>query len=314
MKRVLITAGHRNWDSGNPVEARETGERVRAVLDLYDQKGGKNALGFDLRTTTPDRGMGIYPGGLVAAALAGFQSDWTPDLFIELHSDNRQGAHVVYPDWGGDVDTDAKRHALLFCDPLTRHTGMPIWSGVNGALSEKQTYVGGQGHRHGIFYGTQRYAESTTRMIFEQGAHEGSLAARLLAPDFPAKAATALLESIALFFDATSPGWKAVQAPVGWTRPALPAAAAGLEINWAEVIDGAEKFTILGVEWEYERKRMRAKRAARCWSGPDLSKQTRNPLEVGEVITVVLKGKIDGKLHRVTPYGSIIRASSLEPV
>ena len=316
MKRVLVVAGHRNANGGGcDIEARENGERVKALMELYRQRGGANALGFELRTTTPDDGLGWSGLGLAQAFASGFQQGWIPDFACELNTDSQQGGHMVYPDWGADRDTDLIKHGRVFAEELKTVTGMPIGLGNSGLLSEKGTAVGGSGFRLGIFAATERFREVSTRCIFEQGAHGVPAMRELMTrPDFPAKAADAFLRAMERWFDLTSPGWKREQAPRGYTKPELPGAIADLELSWGEIIDGAETFRILGVVWEYERKRMRARREARCWSSPSLTKQTRKPLEVGETITVVLKGKIDGKLHRVTPYGSIIRSSSLEAI
>ena len=324
MKRVLVVAGHRNIDGGGgDIEARENGERVRALLDLYERRGGARALGFELRTTTPDKGLGMSGLGLAQAFSSGFDDDWIPDFACELNSDSAQGGHMVYPDWGQDVDEELKRFGRVFAEELKDATEMPIGLGNSGLLSEKGTAVGGGGHRLGIFSSTVQFRRISTRCAFEQGAH-GVPAMReiLTRADFPDKAAVAFIAALERWFDATSPGWRiappiTVPPPVS---PALPKRAASAGMIWAELIDGFEgAIQLLEVDWTFEKRVMKARRAAPCWSSPKFKAETRENLAVGEVVTVVLKGKAPaggkyaGKTIRATIFGSIIVGSALGP-
>jgi hypothetical protein len=316
---VLVTAGHRNAHGGNADEARETGERVNAILDLHKELGGAAKLGFTIRTTTPEEGLGWSSEGLDAVFLDGFNDGTIPDFSTELHSDIRQGSHMVYPNMGGDLDIDVQRHGRIFCDDLKKHTGMPVWEGVNGLLPESQTHVGSGGHRLGIFAVTRPYAEKTTRCLFEQGAHSGPYAEILFQPDFPEKAARAFLESLPKFFEKVDPSWNDSDVVNRYPLPKIPQRAMKVGMVWSTLVKQGfeEEEQLLGVKWRFKRQILRAKRRVPAWTSPSFKENTRKPIEVGERVTFVLEGKApddssrySGKRLLVSEYGSIVVASA----
>lgn len=230
MKKVLIGAGHRHTlgEAGNAFEAETNGKKVRAILDLYDANGGTAHHGFELRTYTPDRGLGMFPGYLNHAPVSGFKSDWIPDLMVELHSEGVgdtgvAGAFVINPDWPnvGDIDHDIINHGGVFPRLLTERSGGKIklrpaltyasyTASKAGLMSERQTGVAiSLGARLGVFRDTARFKATTSRTIFEQGAHSNPAErAYMQTQEFLTVQANAFLDAVGLFFDAVSPGWK----------------------------------------------------------------------------------------------------------
>ena len=220
---VLIGAGHRNKQGGNQYEADMNGKKCRAIMDLFAKYGGKDHFGFDLRCYTPDNGLGWSPLDLNAVPVTGFQDkNWPVDLMVELHSEGgggRQGAFVIYPDWGDDVDVDVRDHGKVFVDALDDATGMGYRTlaapGGVGVMSEKQTGVGLQGFRLGVFRDTAQFAQRTTRMIFEQGAHDVAEDLEVMSgPSYLHLQAVAFFDGIARFYDAIAPGWRDDAPPV----------------------------------------------------------------------------------------------------
>lgn len=213
MKNVLIGAGHRNKQSGNQYEAAMNGRKCRAIMDLFAAQGGKDHFGFDLRCYTPDNGLGWSPLDLNEVPVTGFQDkNWPVDLMVELHSEGsgRQGAFVIFPDWSPDVDVDVRRHGKVFVDALDEATGMgyrvlPAPGGV-GLMSEKQTGVGLQGYRLGVFRDTAQFKARTSRMIFEQGAHDVAEDLEVMnGPSYLHLQAVAFMDGVSRFFAALAP-------------------------------------------------------------------------------------------------------------
>jgi hypothetical protein len=320
-KNVLIGAGHRNLERGNSFEMELNGRKTRAILDLFDARGGKQALGFDLRCYTPDRGLGMSPLHLNQVPPTGFRDPaWLVDLMVEIHSEGAgptvRGAFVINPDWGADVDVDVIKYGRVFSDALHANVPNIAVRTINsyGVMSEKRTGVGLQGYRLGVFRDTAQFAERTSRMIFEQGSHDHPTEhAAMIDPGFLAKQADAFLYGCAAWFDLQSPGWSTKP------QPALTAAhfpqVAGGDRAWQELIEAGESVTLDGVLLTYDAKKMKARRAAVCRSAPsDSAGQTRGKLTIGEPVSCVFRCKAEGVNWRVTKYGTCIRASALTSV
>jgi hypothetical protein len=242
---VLIGAGHRNKQGGNQYEAEMNGKKCRAIMDLFAKQGGKGHFGFDLRCYTPDNGLGWSPLDLNEVPVTGFQDkNWPVDLMVELHSEGgggRTGAFVIYPDWAPDVDIDVRDHGKVFVDTLNAHVPaigyrtLAAPGGV-GVMSEKQTGVGLQGFRLGVFRDTAQFNERTTRMIFEQGAHDSTDRAAMDAPGFLSAQAAAFMDGVVAFFDAVAPGWRDEEPiePV-YAAPAAIPFELGVDLGWQKL-------------------------------------------------------------------------------
>ena len=170
--RIALAAGHKNSSGGDAFEKEQTGPLCAAVAKHC------RALGMDVRVVQPDDGMGTIAGSLdvVGNTVVGWdKAGWTPDIFLECHTEGGGGvgAFAIYPDWQGDVDADVRD--TLGPDVARRiaaATGLGLGAGGDGVMSERQTGVGASGSRLGIFRTTAPLAASTTRLIIEYGAHD----------------------------------------------------------------------------------------------------------------------------------------------
>lgn len=177
--RVAIGAGHRHTlgEQGNAYERHMNGRKVGAILNLYRQTPAYQEWA-EIKSYTPQDGAGLFPGYLNQAPKSlVIDSGWRPDVMVELHSQgvgnvNERGGFVIFPDWSPDIDRDVKELGHLFAHSLKDRTGIPVGSYfAPGVMSERQTGVGLQGYRLGVFRDTVAARSWCTRMIFEQGAH-----------------------------------------------------------------------------------------------------------------------------------------------
>ncbi len=214
--RIVIAAGHHNSSGGNPREIQLTGPLTKEYLRMGRQ------LGHDMLTYTPNDGLGDYDGPLDTGASQTLIYDRQKpvDCYMEVHfqgltegSDGGRGHFCIHPDWGDDVDTDVRD---LFGPNWSREfnlrTGMPIWT--DGVMSEKQTGVGLQGFRLGVFRVTEPLKDHTTRMIIEHGSHTSPADRRIIMqPDFNTKAAQAFYVSLHRFYGLPEPNFGGEPAP-----------------------------------------------------------------------------------------------------
>ena len=176
--RVALSAGHHNRDGGNATEYAIVGELTEAYYREFRR------VGCDVRVITPDGpdpdrdpGDGDFPGGLqdVARQVVNWaNAGWVADLYLEVHTEGAggvRGVFAIYPDWGGDLDTDVRdRLGPAVVRAISQATGLPVRG--SGVMSERATGVGRQGYRLGIFYVTSPLRATTTRLIIEHGAHD----------------------------------------------------------------------------------------------------------------------------------------------
>lgn len=169
--RVALAAGHHNTSGGNEFEHETTGlltPRVAAAM---------RARGFDVRVITPDEGRGDFPGALDTAAatvIKWSREGWAADLFVEIHTEGVgnpavRGCFGIFPDRDPDVDVDARDKLI----PLVIQRMGKVIGAVrgNGKMSEKETSVGLDGSRLGVFRATEPMRANLTRVIFECGTH-----------------------------------------------------------------------------------------------------------------------------------------------
>ncbi len=173
MYRVAVAAGHRNTSGGNGDERVTTGI-------LAPMLGEELAVrGIEVETITPDGGRGMFPGSLTAVANEVVRRSRVKaiQLFVELHTEGIgtypnpvNGVFTIYPDWAGDTDADV-RDVLGPMLALRIATRGKMGIRGSGVMSEKNTGVGGQGDRLGIFNATASERSYMSRMIIEYGAH-----------------------------------------------------------------------------------------------------------------------------------------------
>lgn len=169
--RIALASGHHNASGGDAFERQQTGPLCSAVARHC------RALGMEVRCVQPDDGMGYITGSLDAVGntvVKWADEGWEADIFLECHTEGGggRGAFAIYPDWAPDVD-EAVRDTLgpLAARAVATATGLALGAGGDGVMSERQTGVGGQGFRLGIFR-TTAPLQSTRRLIIEYGAHD----------------------------------------------------------------------------------------------------------------------------------------------
>lgn len=206
--RVALSSGHHNTSGGNALEIKQTGPLTVAIARACRNRG------FDVRVVQGHDGLDMFPGSLsdVAKTVVNWDATWPVDVFLETHTEGAggaRGAFAIYPDWSPDIDTDV-RDTLgpHIAQLLTLYTGMPQRriGNVLGVMSERQTGVGSQGNRLGVFRVTEPIRDHCTRLIVEFGAHDNAADLAIFnAPGFLDKAAAAVADAIASFYGVTEP-------------------------------------------------------------------------------------------------------------
>lgn len=207
MPKIALAAGHANTDGGNAFERVTTGRLTPAIARACA------ALGMDVRVVQQGDPCKDFAGGIwdVARHVVKWSEEgWTADIFLETHTQGVnntavRGVFGIYPDWGTDVDGDARDR--LIPDAVRRisqATGIPVWT--DGLMSEKETGVGIGGSRLGILNKTAPLAATTTRLLIEYGAHSNPADAKIHRTDaFYEQAAQATAEAFAAFLNWTPP-------------------------------------------------------------------------------------------------------------
>jgi hypothetical protein len=164
---LALSYGLINTSGGDALEKEQTPLIGTAVRDAC------RARGLEVRVVQDERGAGLSLDGVAQTVVDWHQAGWPVDLYLEVHTEGggRGGVFGIYPDWDGDYDADAERIAR---DAATRISAAVPGLGVRGggAMSERNTGVGGQGFRLGIFRVTEPLKATSTRLIIEYGAHD----------------------------------------------------------------------------------------------------------------------------------------------
>lgn len=175
---VLLVAGHRNFDGGNETERGWTDDLARAYLAECKARGIRADW---LQQHDGDGDPDDTLGGLWSVAT--LCNDWLSrqadgGIMLDLHFEGggRPGIFCVYPDWPGD-DGNAidQAYARTISARIARAVGLDVRrSGVTepGAMSERQTGVGGQGYRLGMFNLTVNQRHESIRLVVEHGSHD----------------------------------------------------------------------------------------------------------------------------------------------
>lgn len=200
--KVALAAGHYNTDGGNPVEISLVGHHCNAAVKAFREAGA------DVRCITPNEGLSNFPGGLQAVArhvVEWANQGWTADIFIEFHTEgvgnpNVRGVFVIYPDTAPDIDADVRdKLGPDMAKRVAANMGIPVRG--NGTMSERNTYVGLQGHRLGAFFASSLVRATTTRLLIESGAHSSPVdLAVLRQPDTPRKIARGVVDAVYAFY------------------------------------------------------------------------------------------------------------------
>lgn len=249
--RVAIASGHHNTDGGDSGEYTQTGKLTQSIARQCTR------LGMEVRVLQPDgpdadteRGDGQFPGGIwdVARAVVALREQgWVPDIFIETHTEGggTTGGFAIFPDWGDDIDIDVKlRLGPELARRVAAATGLGVRragkDGIPGVCSEKETGVGASGFRLGIFNLTAPLAATTTRLIFEYGAHDKepdiSISKRA---DFYDNAGRATAEAFLEFMGGVVP------VATETKKEPLPLDEAGILRAWSEGLDPSVRGNLL---------------------------------------------------------------------
>lgn len=218
--RIAISAGHHNHTGGNAREIEIVGPVTESTIAHL------RAANFaDVRSVTPRDGLGTFRGTVsdVAATVAAWAATgWRADLFFEVHAeannkgDQARGSFLVFPDAHDGTDTDEQARdvlAPLICRQLLEQAGIPTRG--DGNMSERETKIGREGHRLGIFAGTARYRQTMTRGLIEIASYTSPKdLAIMLAPGFSNHAGRAIANAIRAYFtDTDSHGGHVTPAP-----------------------------------------------------------------------------------------------------
>ena len=124
---------------------------------------------------------------------------------LDLHFEGggQPGIFAVYPDWPGDINPVDQEWAQRISAAVAREVGLSVrTSGVThpGAMSEKQTGVGGQGFRLGMFGLTAAQRVNSIRLVIEHGSldkqPDAGVVARLGIATYAEKCARAAVAAI----------------------------------------------------------------------------------------------------------------------
>lgn len=207
--RILLVQGHRNTGGGNPAEVAITPLAARAIQRAL------RAAGHTADMLQNDNDW--FAGSLDAVGREVVRRhDVNPyDIMLDIHfegdANNTRGVFAIVPDGDGlhtyspyrGTDSMASnpldvQYAESISVAIAETTGLQLRrSGVirPGVMSEKQTGVGGQGHRLAMFGYTAVVRHRLVRLVLELGNIRGD-ASIITAPGFYDRAAQGVVNGI----------------------------------------------------------------------------------------------------------------------
>ena len=199
---VLLTAGHHNLSGGNPVETGATDDLARAYLARFRTEGVRCEWWQQIDgDNDPDDSLTGLAGVAVGA------NNWlgrqpNGGILLDLHFEGggSPGIFCVYPDWAGDVNPKDRAWAVEISAEIATRVGLSVRSAgctEPGAMSERQTGVGGQGYRLGMFGLTAGQRERSIRLVIEHGSHDQDPDRTRIFRDLPAYAASCAAAAVA---------------------------------------------------------------------------------------------------------------------
>ncbi len=214
--RILLVQGHRNTNGGNPAEVAITPVAARAMQRAL------HAAGHTADMLQDDRNW--FAGSLDAVAREVVRRhDIDPyDLMLDIHfegdANNTRGVFAIVPDGDGlhsntslrgsdswesnEVDV---RYAEAIAKGVAETTGLRLRTGLRlpGVMSEKQTGVGGRGHRLAMFGYTSIIRHRMARLVLELG-NIRSDADIITAPGFHERAADGVVLGMERLLEASN--------------------------------------------------------------------------------------------------------------
>jgi hypothetical protein len=206
--RIAIGAGHRNTSGGNQWEAAMTAKCTNEIVKL-----ARASKGFEIRSYTPEDGLGYFNGPLDANArvvVGWHNAGWSADILHEVHFEGTapsiRGAFVIYPDSAGligrnagNVDLDVKSEAGKMAEILAKEFGGVTRYGIPGrGMSERETGVGGQGFRLGVFgaWAEPYFNNNSFQFLTEAAAYTNQQDLAIMQrPEFPKLHAIGVLKA-----------------------------------------------------------------------------------------------------------------------
>lgn len=207
--QILLVQGHRNTSGGNPAEVAITPHAARAIQRVL-RAAGHTADMLQLENNWFDGSLDTV-GREVVRRHNTNPYDIMLDIHFEGDANNTRGVFAIVPDGDGlrsytsysGTDSMASntldtRYAEAIAIGVSASTGLSIRrSGVvrPGVMSERQTYVGGNGYRLAMFGYTAPVRDRMVRLVLELGNIRGD-AAIIQAPGFYDRAAAGVLAGI----------------------------------------------------------------------------------------------------------------------
>jgi uncharacterized protein YkwD len=181
--RVALGTGHANTSGGNAFELA-----VNAECTNYLYRVLSADRRFDVRCYTPNEGLGMFPGPLDEAAAEvrhWAAAGWVADILHEVHHEGTgtpsiRGGFFIYPDSAGlsgrnagDIDTDVQSEAGRMASLLAAAIGTTTRYNPPQGMSERQTGVGAQGFRLGVFgaWADRVFIDNSFRFISEAATY-----------------------------------------------------------------------------------------------------------------------------------------------
>lgn len=182
--RIAIGTGHANTSGGNEFELGINRLVTNEVINLL-----RASKGFEVKCYTPNDGLGYFNGPLDAAAAqvrTWWAQGWQADILHEVHQEGLgqssvRGGFVIYPDSSGlsgrkasggdDVDIDVRDAAGEMAKRIVAaYGGVTRYTPARG-MSERETGVGGDGYRLGVFGAwSEAYLVNSTCRFISEGA------------------------------------------------------------------------------------------------------------------------------------------------
>lgn len=210
--RIAVGTGHANTSGGNQFELAINAKVTNEVVKLC-----RVSDGFEVRCYTPNDGLGMYNGSLDAAAsqvTSWLEAGWAADILHEVHQEGLgnatvRGAFVIYPDSEGlrgrnpgNTDLDVKAQAGAMSGLIAQsYGGVCRYAGCSRGMSEKETGVGAQGARLGVFgaWAEPYFIENSFQFITEGAAYTNPTDLDLMKKlEFPQRQALGILRAYVL--------------------------------------------------------------------------------------------------------------------
>lgn len=219
---IMLVAGHRNLSGGNPEETALTPFLARDTLGVLRRLGYETSW---WQQVDGDADPDDTQGGLdkVASGVNQWAARQASDnlVLLDLHYEGSpaRGVFAIIPNRTG-LSTGApvpqhpndtwegnpldRRLGLAIAKRISERTGLPLRNAREpGLMDERQTGVGGQGYRLGMYAWTSPQQSRMVRLVVEHGSHtQAADRAIIFQDDFSDKCAEAIGQAMQDVFGA----------------------------------------------------------------------------------------------------------------